>query len=200
MTAFNLIAHAGRAKDILSVLARHGFADLFNQAELPGTIWEKILPHPAENLRTEEHIRQAAEELGPTFVKLGQILSMRPDLLPHPVILELRKLQDDVPALPFADMRPVLVSELGREPEEIFDDFCTEPAACASLAQVYFAKLRSDGSAVAIKVQKPGIAHLVQIDLDLAFWLAEQLHRRVASLQPYQLPAAVTEAREGILH
>lgn len=199
MTAFNLLSHAGRAKDIIAVLARHGFADLLNQVDLPGTIWEKLIPQPADNLSTEERLRLAAEELGPTFVKLGQILSMRPDLLPHSYILELRKLQDHVQPVPLAEMRTVLVAELGCEPEEIFDEFPDEPAASASLAQVYFAKLRNTGTPVAIKVQKPDVQRTVEIDLDLARWLADQVHKHIVALQPFDLPSALAEARTAMM-
>ena len=94
MIALDLLGHAGRAKDILSALARHGFSNLLNQMDLPAGMWQRLLPTPPAPHRPEERLRLAAEELGPAFVKLGQILSMRPDLLPHSYILELRKLQD----------------------------------------------------------------------------------------------------------
>ncbi|MBL9214219.1 MAG: AarF/ABC1/UbiB kinase family protein [Opitutaceae bacterium] len=200
MSAFNLLSHAGRTKDIITVLARHGFADLLNQIELPGTIWERMIPRPAETLRTEERLRRAAEELGPAFVKLGQILSMRPDLLPHAYVLELRQLQNNVQARPFAEMRPVLLEGLGTDPERIFSAFDEEPAASASLAQVYFARLRSGSQPVAVKIQRPDVQRTVQIDLDLAAWLAAQVHKHVAALRPFDLPAALDEARRGMLY
>jgi len=199
VSAFDLLSHAGRAKDILTVLARHGFADLFNQMDLPAGIWQRLLPEPQPPLRTEERLRLAAEELGPAFVKLGQILSMRPDLLPHPYILELRKLQNQLQPLPFPAFRDILKAELGREPEEIFLEFDEKPAASASLAQVYFARLRLGGDRVAVKIQKPGVEHSVQVDLNLATWLADQVHKHSAVLQPFDLPAAIGEARDGML-
>ena len=199
MSAFDLLSHAGRAKDILAALARHGFSSLLNQMDLPPGIWQRLLPTPPAPHRAEERLRLAAEELGPAFVKLGQILSMRPDLLPHPYILELRKLQSEVQPLPFDEFRATLVAELGREPEEIFSEFDPVPAASASLAQVYFAKLRESGDRVAVKIQKPGVERTVQIDLDLAAWLAGQIHRHLEALRPFDLPAAIAEARQGML-
>lgn len=199
MIGFDLLSHAGRAKDILSALARHGFSNLLNQMDLPPGIWQRLLPTPPAPHRPEERLRLAAEELGPAFVKLGQILSMRPDLLPHSYIVELRKLQSQVQPLPFDEFRATLVAELGREPEEIFSEFDSTPAASASLAQVYFARLKDGGESVAVKIQKPGVERTVQIDLDLAAWLAAQVHKHIESLRPLDLPAAIEEARQAML-
>lgn len=198
MTPRHALQHAVRAKEILTILARHGFADLLTQADLAGGFWQKVLPTPAVRLSTAEHLRMAAEELGPTAVKLGQLLSMRPDVVPHDIILELRKLQDRVQPLPFETMRPVLTASLKCEPGEIFAEFDETPAATASLAQVYFARLR-DGTAVAVKVQKPGLQRKMEIDFELATWLAGQLHERVPSLRPLDLPGVIAEARDGVL-
>jgi ubiquinone biosynthesis protein len=188
-----------RAKEIFGVLARNGFADLLQQAGAPTSLWRRILPEPTERRTTNERIRMAAEELGPAFVKFGQLLSMRPDMLPQQLILELRKLQDNVKPLPFAEMMPVLDEELGRPHAEVFDDFNRDPAASASLAQVYRAKVKANGRVVAVKVQKPGIKRTIEIDLDLTAWLAAQLHHRSAALRPYDLPAVVAEVRKGVL-
>ncbi len=199
MIGFDILSHAGRAKDILAALARHGFSNLLNQMDLPAGIWQRLLPTPPAPHRAEERLRLAAEELGPAFVKLGQILSMRPDLLPPAYIAELRKLQSQVQPLPFDEFRATLVAELEREPGEVFSEFDPVPAACASLAQVYFARLKDGGQPVAVKIQKPGVERSVQIDLDLAAWLAAQVHKHIAALQPFDLPAAIEEARQGML-
>jgi ubiquinone biosynthesis protein len=195
---FNVLNHAVRAKEILAVLARHGFADLLSQIDLPAGFWQRLLPQPPPRRSMGERLRLAAEELGPTFVKLGQLLSMRPDVVPHDIILELRKLQDSVQPLAFATMQPVLVEALAREPREVFAEFNETPAASASLAQVYFGRL-NDGTAVAVKIQKPDLQRRIETDFDLAWWLAEQLHMRVAMLQPMELPALVAEARAAVL-
>lgn len=198
MTPFNVLQHAVRAKEILGVLARHGFADLLGQIDLPAGFWQRWLPHPPERRSTGERVRRAAEELGPTAVKLGQLLSMRPDVLPHDVILELRKLQEHVQPLPFGPMRAVLTAALGREPAEVFREFAEVPAAGASLAQVYFARL-PDGAAVAVKVQKPDLERRMETDFELARWLARLVHERVKALQPMDLPAIIEEARAGVM-
>lgn len=199
MRPFDFLAHAVRAKEIFSILARNGFADLLQQAGAPTGLWRKMLPEPAQRRTTNERIRMAAEELGPAFVKFGQLLSMRPDMLPQPLILELRKLQDHVQPRPFAEMMPVLDDDLGRPHAEVFASFDEVPAASASLAQVYRAKVKESGRDVAVKVQKPGIRRIVEIDLDLAAWLAGQLDHRSAALRPYDLPAIVEQVRKVVL-
>lgn len=194
-----VLAHAARAREILAVLARHGFAELLSQLDLPAGFWSRLLPAPSPERSLAERIRLAAEELGPTFVKLGQMLSMRPDIVPHEIILELRKLQNNVQALPLADLQPVLTASLGRDPEDVFLEFDESVVAAASLAQVYRARLQ-DGTQVAVKIQKPDLQDRIEIDFDLAAWLAGLLQPRVAALQPVDLPGVLAEARSGVLH
>jgi ubiquinone biosynthesis protein len=196
---FDFLAHAVRAKEIFSILARNGFADMLHQAGAPHGGWRKMIPQPSHERTTYERIRMTLEELGPTFVKFGQMLSMRPDVIPQGLILELRKLQDSVKPLPFAEMKPVLDAALGKPHTEVFDDFNKTAAASASLAQVYRANLL-EGLPVSVKVQKPDIKKTIEIDLDLAGWIAGQLHQRSATLKPYDLPSVVEEVRKGILH
>ena len=198
MTPFNVLNHAVRAKEILAILTKHGFADFLGQIDLPAGFWQRLLPRLPERRTTAERIRLAAEQLGPTFVKLGQLLSMRPDALPHDVILKLRKLQDRVQPLPFSVMGPVLTAALGREVAAVFSEFNEQPVASASLAQVYFARLR-DGTPVAVKVQKPDLLRKMETDFDLALWLASLLHERVPALRPMDFPAVIAEARAAVL-
>lgn len=199
MRPFDFLGHAVRAEEIFSILARNGFADLLQQAGAPGKSWRGMLPQPAHRMSQNERIRRTLEELGPTFVKFGQLLSMRPDILPQPLIIELSKLQNHVSPLTFEEMMPVLDGDLQRPHEDIFEDFDRTQAASASLAQVYRAKVRSTGREVAIKVQKPAIKRKIEIDLDLAGWLAGQLHRHSATLRPYDLPSVVEEVRKTIV-
>jgi ubiquinone biosynthesis protein len=131
---------------------------------------------------------------------------MRPDALPAGLILELRKLQDEVRPIAFAEIRAVLAEELPGDIQAIFSEFDETPVASGSLAQVYFARLRpaadapagTQGRPVAVKVQRPNITRIVQTDLDLAGWLIGQLHSRMTSLQPYDLPAVFAEVRAGM--
>ena len=141
MKPFDFLTNAVRAKEILAVIARYGFADLLDQLDLPSGLHRRLMPASADDRTTYERIRLAAEELGPTFIKAGQLMSMRPDALPPGLIFELRKLQSNVQAVPFAELRPVLLEELKRDPADVFASFEEIPAASASLAQVYFARL-----------------------------------------------------------
>jgi ubiquinone biosynthesis protein len=193
-----VVQHAVRAKEILAALARQGFADLLSQIDLPAGFWQRLLPAPPPRRTLGERLRLVAEELGPTFVKLGQLLSMRPDVVPHEVILELRKLQDSVQPLPFAAMQPVLAAGLERDPREVFAEFDETPVAAASLAQVYFAKLH-DGAEVAVKIQKPDLQRRMETDFDLALWLAGLLQERVGALQALDLRGVLAEARAGVM-
>jgi ubiquinone biosynthesis protein len=195
---FDVLQHAVRAKEILTVLARHGFADLLSKLELPSGLWQRLLPHPGPVRSTGERFRLAAEELGPTFVKLGQLLSMRPDVVSHDIVLELRKLQDRVQPVSAAEMLPVLIHAFGRPPAEVFPGWQDTPVASASLAQVYRAQLPS-GETVAIKVRKPHLQHRLTVDFELALWLAGKLQLHVPSLRHLDLPGVVAEARDGVL-
>jgi ubiquinone biosynthesis protein len=192
-----LLGNAVRAKEILAVLARHGFADLATTLDRRGGLIGRLTPDPGPRRSKWERIRMAAEELGPAWVKFGQLLSMRPDLIPHPLILELRKLQDSVAPVTFVEMREVLVDELEAEPSEVFSEFADVPVASASLAQVYFARLKATGEPVAVKVQRPNIARSIHADLELAAWFASHLHNR-ENLRPYDLPSVVEAVREGV--
>ena len=126
-----------------------------------------------------ERLRVAFEELGPTFVKFGQLLSTRPDLVPANFSAEFHKLQDNVPPFPLSQVREVVEEELGAPLSVSFPMFDEIPRAAASIAQVHYATLRS-GEEVAVKIQRPGIQELLETDIDLLFHLAELLERHVA--------------------
>jgi ubiquinone biosynthesis protein len=191
-------SHAVRAKEIITVLARFGFADLLDHFDLPAGIRRRLTPKSLPGRTTYERIRLALEDLGPTAVKIGQLLSMRPDVLPAGLILELRKLQCEVRPVPYVEIQPLLVAELRAEPDQVFSEFNPVPVASASIAQVYFARLRADNRAVAVKVQRPNIARTIEIDLDYAAWFVGQLHQRVTALQPYDLPSVLIEIRQAM--
>ena len=157
----------GRLKEILGVMVRHGFGDtvrrlgLADRLERAGQVlnW----PHAAELARLEPpvQVRLALEELGPTFVKFGQILAGRADLFGPEWIAEFEKLHSHVPALPIDALRPQLREDLGDEPEAVFAWFDTTPLAAASIAQVHRARLH-DGTEVIVKIRRPGIADTIQ--------------------------------------
>jgi predicted unusual protein kinase regulating ubiquinone biosynthesis (AarF/ABC1/UbiB family) len=126
---------------------------------------DRIDPHPAQ-------LAADLERLGPTFIKLGQVLSTRADLLPPPYLAALARLQDDVAAFPFENVQIILEEELGVRLSKAFSRFDETPAAAASLGQVHRAALR-DGRAVAVKVQRPGIAEQIRVDLQALHEVAQ---------------------------
>ena len=178
-TPSHSIHHLQRQREITTTFARHGFGFLFDQLEPEWRSMRRALHLPARikvPTRPEDlaiHLRLALEELGPTFVKLGQILSTRPDLLPPEYITELARLQDEVPAEPWKPIHDLLTQELGRAPEKVFTHLDRRPMAAASLAQVYAATLPG-GQEVVVKVQRPGITPVIEQDLEILSALAER--------------------------
>ena len=143
-------------------------------------------------LSAAERMRLALEELGPTFVKLGQLLSTRPDVIPHAFVHEFEKLQDDVPSFPFEDVTDQLVRELGGPVESFFAEIDPEPLAAASIAQVHRARLIS-GEDVVIKVRRPGIVELVESDISALMSLARLAERHIPGSEIYDPVALVRE-------
>ncbi len=178
---------------------RYGFEDILQQLETPPGWLTRLVAHKTEGLTTWQRIRRACEELGPTFVKIGQVLSTRPDVLPESLIEELRLLRDRVHAEPFEKIKPVLVEGLEGELEDYFTEWNSTPVASGSIAQIYVARLRTDQSQVAVKIQRPGIYNAILSDLDILAWLAQQVHLYVDALRPFDLPNVVEELRSGLL-
>jgi ubiquinone biosynthesis protein len=178
-----------RYQEILSVLIKYGFGDVVDALKIRQHIelgWQKISGKPAEQiekLSRPERVRMTLEELGPTFVKLGQILSTRPDLIPLEYVQELSKLQDNVPAFSYDDAKAIIKSETGSFPEEIFSSFDKTPIAAASLGQVHKAMLKDTEEAVAIKVQRPDIQRIIEVDLEIMLDLASLVERNVKELE-----------------
>jgi ubiquinone biosynthesis protein len=195
---FDLISNAARAREIAAVLIRNGYADLVQKLEPPAGWLQRFAPKPRVRLSPAVRLRTVLEELGPTYVKFGQMLSMRPDVLPEPFILELRRLQDQVTPQPFEEMQPVLRAGLETDEASVFSEFDPEPVASASLSQVYRATLRATGLKVAVKVQRPGIAKTIESDFEILRWFARQAHEQLDTMRPYNLPAIVEELRKGI--
>lgn len=176
---FRSVRHLRRYSEIASVFIRHGFGFALNVLNLDLGVPRRVMHQPSgrkTNTASEDlavHFRLALEELGPTFVKLGQILSTRPDMLPPSFILELSKLQDMVPPVPWEAIREVLTQELGKDPEQVFLVIDHQPMAAASLAQVHSAIL-PNGSEVVVKVQRPGISTVIDTDLEILAILADR--------------------------
>ena len=123
MKPFNYLANAVRAPEIVAILVRWGFEDLLLQLDTPHFLLRNLVRKKVTHLTSYERMRNACEELGPIFVKIGQILSTRPDRLPEPLVMELKKLRSQVEPQPYEKIKPVLLKELGSVPEEIFVDF-----------------------------------------------------------------------------
>jgi ubiquinone biosynthesis protein len=144
-----------------------------------------------------ERIRMFLEELGPTFVKMGQIASTRPDLIPAEILHELEKLQDSVPPFSFQDVRRIMEQELGGTLEDLFAEFQETPLAAASIGQVHYAVLKS-GEGVAIKVQRPHIRTIVETDLDILQEIAALAELRLEWAARYQMRDIVQEFSKSL--
>jgi ubiquinone biosynthesis protein len=189
--------HLARYRQILMVFFKYGFGDLIEllkieqYIEIGLQLISKNRRSRLEKLSRAERVRMACEELGPTYIKMGQILSTRPDLVPVDFIKELSKLQDNVPAGPFSEVSKIIESELGAPPDEIFDFFEKTPLASASIGQVYRATLK-DGEAVAVKVQRPGIKKVIEVDLEIMLHLATLMEHHIEEMSLHQ-PVKIVE-------
>ncbi|MDO9201012.1 MAG: AarF/UbiB family protein, partial [Hydrogenophaga sp.] len=193
----------GRLHQILGVLIRHGFGDSVRRLGLADRLeraghalkWG----HAADLARLEPsvQVRLAIEELGPTFVKLGQILAGRADLFGPEYIAEFEKLHSHVPAVPLEILRPQLREDLGGEPEDVFARFDPEPLAAASIAQVHRAQLK-DGTEVVVKIRRPGITDTIEADLRLLARIATVAEAEIPSLKPYRPQQLVRELARSL--
>jgi len=193
----------GRLNEIAGVLIRHGFGDSVRRLGLADRLeraghalhWD----HAADLARIEPpvQVRLALEELGPTFVKLGQILAGRADLFGPEWIAEFEKLHSHVPAVPLEVLLPQLREDLGGEPQDVFARFDAEPLAAASIAQVHRAQLK-DGTEVVVKIRRPGITDVIEADLRLLGRLATLAEAEMPSLKPYRPQLLVREFAKSL--
>ncbi len=185
-----------RGRQIAEVLGRHGLGYLVGMLGLERFVpfHHGLLGHPRrlEPYTRPEHIRMALEDLGAAWIKLGQILSTRADLLPPEYLAELAKLQDAAPPVPVEAVRAVIASELGRPPEEVFASFDPTPLAAASIGQAHAATL-FDGTEVVVKVRRPGVVEQVEQDLELFLNLAAAASRRWELAEEYDLVGLAQE-------
>ena len=150
----NTVKDLDRLRQIVGVLAKHGFGQLVARTGLGALVSKKRKEEECAR-SVGERIRLALQELGPSFVKLGQIVSTRPDIIPPDIITELKKLQDEVPPEPFEKIKPMIESELGAPLSELFVAFEETPLASASIGQVHRAKLKTEEGLVEVVVSPP---------------------------------------------
>ncbi len=192
-----------RYGQIIEVLQKYGFGYIVDQIGLSSI---RNLTYRLKNkdkvnklnISGPIRVRKILEELGPTYIKLGQLLSMRHDLVPLEYAVELEKLQDDTPSFEFEEIKLIISEELGHSIEELFDHFDIKPLACASIGQVHRAKIKN-GDEVVVKVQRPGIKEVIESDLDIMYSIARLVDEHMPETRLYRPIEIVDELSRSIL-
>ncbi|MBI5135148.1 hypothetical protein HZA86_02855 [Candidatus Uhrbacteria bacterium] len=217
MNILNLNKNSGnlnRVRAIVSVIFEEGGSILIDKIKLKYLVpWKCRIhcffhhPKPTQCLvqmkgNTEalspDALRRVLEKLGPTFIKLGQVLSLRADVVGEEISQELSKLQSDVPPFPYVQARQIIIDELKATPETLFKSFDKKPVAAASLAQVHRARL-NDGTEVAVKIQRPNIRALIEQDIHILFSLGALAQQRLPQIRPYQPLRVIKEFADWTL-
>ena len=198
------VKNLNRLQQIARVLARHGFGHILGRMNLASHLPLRKLfvsDHPEAALTTGESVGKrlalVCTELGPTFVKLAQMFSTRPDLLPDEIINEFRKLQDQVPPFEHAEALTIIEEEIGGPIDSRFSWFGDSPIACGSIGQVYLARTKDDEEVV-VKIRRPGIEEVVQQDLHLLKWMAGAAEQWIPELARFK-PLQIVEEFEQLL-
>lgn len=184
-----------RLRTIVFVFVKYGFQPFVERLHLTGllTLTQRLmLRKPVHDLSDAQRLRLALEELGPSFIKVGQLLSTRPDVLPEEFIIELLKLQDEVQPIPYSSMVKVIEDEFKRPVRELFERIDERPIAAASIAQVHRAVL-STGAEVAVKVQRPDIEGVIETDISILKYLARLISRHMPESRLYDPKGMVEE-------
>jgi len=195
--------HVMRYRQILGIIFKYGFGNIVDALkidqyiEIGFQLISRTRRERVEKLSGNERIRMIFEELGPTFIKFGQILSSRPDLIPVGLLKELSRLQDHVPPFSFDDARRIIVSESGSSLEEVFEYMDEEPIASASIGQVHRAGLK-DVNEVAVKIQRPGIRKTIEVDLEIMHHLATLMEAHVEEIGPHRPVKIVEEFKKSL--
>ena len=193
----------GRLHDIASILIRHGFGDVVQRLgmskafERAGKILHLSHVEESAQLTSSERMRRALEELGPTFVKLGQLLATRVDLFPPEWIAEFEKLQDQAPFVSFSEIHAQLCESFGAAPEIVFAELDPNPLAAGSIAQVHRARL-PDGTAVVVKVRRPGIREVIDADMRLLERLAKMIEAESPEWRRFRPLAVVRQFKASL--
>ena len=196
--------HLKRYREIIFIIVKNGFGEIFGRTRLLSAgLFNRKKKFNFRDFKKNnraaifERLRIALEELGPTFVKFGQILSNRPDILPDDLILELEKLQKEVAPFPFEQANKVLEEELKEKKDAFFLEIDPSPLASGSIAQVHKALLRS-GEKVVVKIQRPGIAAVIETDIEIMQFLAKQAQKRLPDFKDIDLLSIVNEFKATI--
>jgi ubiquinone biosynthesis protein len=195
--------HLNRYRQILGILFSYGFGEIIELLKIDQYLdiglqmISKNRGDRIEKLSRAERIRMAIEELGPTYIKLGQVLSTRPDLIPAEFITELIRLQDDVPPFSFDETEKIILSEFGVPFDALFEFLEKTPVASASIAQVYRAGSR-DGEILAVKIQRPGIKRIIEVDLEIMLHLATLMERHIEEFALHR-PVRIVEEFTKVL-
>ncbi len=202
LSPIKFFRNLGRTREIVTILLNHGFGDVVERLRLMRYLrwWRRVVlrkAEPAPALTVAQRIRLALEELGPTFVKFGQVISTRPDLVPAPIIAELEKLQEHVP--PFSGAVAVLLieSELGSPLSKLYAEFDLKPLAAGSLGQVHRA-VHFDGRVLAVKIRRPNVVRDVERDLSLMAELAVLIERHLPEAEIFDPVGLVNQFARSI--
>src|SRR4030088_829519 len=187
--------HLKRYKDIAALFMKYGRSELVKNAGLEEAVASEPVVAPTEE-ELAEHLAADLEKMGPTFIKVGQLLSTRADIMPLPYVEALARLQDKVGPFPFMEVEAIVSAELGVRLSKAFSEFEPEPVAAASLGQVHRAALR-DGRLVAVKVQRPGIREQILKDLEALAEIAAFMDHHTEMGRRYGLTVLLDEFRKN---
>ncbi|CUB46206.1 putative protein kinase UbiB [Bacillus cereus] len=196
------IRHIQRYRDIAMAFSRNGFGLIVKELGLQDLLslskrFNRVEQQEIHLKTKAERIRSFLEELGPTFIKMGQIASTRPDLIPADIIYELEQLQDKVSSFSYQEVKQIIEEELDCAIEDIFEEFQETPLAAASIGQVHYGLLKS-GERVAIKIQRPNIEKIIKIDLEILQHLAELAELRLEWAARYQIRNIIEEFSKSL--
>ncbi len=195
--------HVMRYRQILGIIFKYGFGNIVDALnidqyiEIGLQLISRSRRDRVEKLSGSERIRMIFEELGPTFIKFGQILSSRPDLIPVDLLREFARLQDNVPPFPFEDVKKIILSEFGSPMEDVFEFMDETPLASASIGQVHRAGLKNVQE-VAVKIQRPGIRKTIEVDLEIMHHLATLMETHIEEIAPHRPVKIVEEFKKSL--
>ena len=196
--------HLRRYQQIIGIILKYGFENIIHAMNIDRYIESglQLIPfvqshEKVEKLSKNQRIRMTLEELGPTFIKMGQVLSSRPDLIPVDLLNELEKLQDHVPAFEFEHVKTIIASEFGKPHDKIFNSIEKTPIASASIGQVHKAKINNTDE-IAVKIQRPGIRKTIETDLEIMLHLASIMENNIEEVAAFNPVKIVEEFTKSI--